>query len=190
MQTFCCHIKILLNYLTKIVSTVFTHLHFFSFFTFLTCLSLLFYTSLPTSIPLCESPSKLSSFTLLYFVTYLHTFMWSLRTVLDLTTALTIIPLCESPSKFAFLYSSILHYLPENFSVNLPQNCPWLSHCTYMHTFVWISLKPSSNIPLLYFITYLHTFVWISLKTVLKVTASLSYVILGLCDSPSKLSLT
>ena len=112
MQTFCCHIKILLNYLTKIVSTVFTHLHFFSFFTFLTCLSLLFYTSLPTSIPLCESPSKLSSFTLLYFVTYLHTFMWSLRTVLDLTTALTIIPLCESPSKFAFLYSSILHYLP------------------------------------------------------------------------------
>ena len=141
MQTFCCHIKILLNYLTKIVSTVFTHLHFFSFFTFLTCLSLLFYTSLPTSIPLCESPSKLSSFTLLYFVTYLHTFMWSLRTVLDLTTALTIIPLCESPSKFAFLYSSILHYLPENFSVNLPQNCPWLHHCTYLHTFVWIYLK-------------------------------------------------
>ena len=130
------------------------------------------YSSIIHYLPayLCVNlPQNLPFFTLLYFITYLHTFVCiSLKSVLDLTTAHTCIPLCESPSKLAFPYSSILHYLPAYLCVYLPQNCPWLNHCTNQRTFVWISFK-----------TCLSLLFYTSLP-----------ICIPLCESSSKLSLT
>ena len=144
-------------------------------------------------------PQNIPFLTLLYFITFLHQFVWIfLKTVLDLTTALTCITLCESPSKLAFLNFSIHHYLLASLCVNLPKNLPWLNQCTYLHHFVWISLKiclsllfytslptcitlcesPSKLLPTL-LLPYLHHFVWISLKTSPNITAPALCVICG-----------